>query len=157
VKTVLSLKPETTVQSTLNHAKVRAGKWLVCSRDCGNLFTAVGLYFGCKVVQETGVPIGLIKSAVGGAKIEPWTSPDGWASVPELPPVGKLPAEPEYRGGYPSTPHCLYHGMIHPITRFRIKGVLWYQGESNGNEGTRYYRRTTARRIWSTAVRSTET
>jgi sialate O-acetylesterase len=25
----------------------------------------------------------------------------------------------------------LYNGMIHPLLNFRIKGVLWYQGESN--------------------------
>ena len=139
VKTVLSMTPETTVESAAHHAKVRAGKWLVCATDTGNLFTAVGLCFGRKVVQETGIPIGLIKAAVGGTKIEPWISPDGPRMVPELPAVGKLPAKPEYRGGFPATWHCLYNGMIHPLTRFAIKGTLWYQGESNGNEGISYF------------------
>jgi sialate O-acetylesterase len=33
----------------------------------------------------------------------------------------------------------MYNAMIHPIVRFPIKGVLWYQGESNGGEGVSYY------------------
>lgn len=30
-------------------------------------------------------------------------------------------------------PMALYNKMIHPLTRFPIKGVLWYQGEANAN------------------------
>ena len=30
------------------------------------------------------------------------------------------------------------NGMIHPMVRFPIKGALWYQGESNGDEGDEY-------------------
>lgn len=28
-------------------------------------------------------------------------------------------------------PTCLFNGMIHPIIPFAVKGVIWYQGESN--------------------------
>ena len=31
----------------------------------------------------------------------------------------------------PSTPSMLYNGMIAPISNMTIKGVIWYQGESN--------------------------
>ncbi len=31
-------------------------------------------------------------------------------------------------------PTVLYNHMIHPLQRFPIKGVLWYQGESNAND-----------------------
>lgn len=30
-------------------------------------------------------------------------------------------------------PTSLYNGMIHPLIPFAIKGVIWYQGESNGD------------------------
>lgn len=30
-------------------------------------------------------------------------------------------------------PSCLYNAMIHPLTEFPVKGVIWYQGESNAN------------------------
>lgn len=35
----------------------------------------------------------------------------------------------------------MYHAMVSPIVRFPIRGVLWYQGESNGGEGDTYYRK----------------
>jgi len=58
--------------------------WAVCTPQSAPGFTAVGFYFGRKIHQETGIPIGLIKTAWGGTKIEPWVSPDGLASVSEL-------------------------------------------------------------------------
>jgi len=47
----------------------------------------------------------------------------------------------------------MYFAMINPLTRFPIKGVLWYQGESNGGEGASYYRKMRAlvdgwRQVW---------
>lgn len=37
-----------------------------------------------------------------------------------------------------------YNAMIAPITRFPIKGAIWYQGCSNGNEGDEYIDKTEA-------------
>jgi len=58
--------------------------WTACTPQSAPGFTAVGFYFGRKIHQETGIPVGLIKTAWGGTKIEPWVSPDGLASVAEL-------------------------------------------------------------------------
>ncbi|MCX7818708.1 MAG: sialate O-acetylesterase [Kiritimatiellae bacterium] len=35
-------------------------------------------------------------------------------------------------------PSALYHGMIHPLVPYPIRGALWYQGESNHGEGRQY-------------------
>jgi sialate O-acetylesterase len=35
--------------------------------------------------------------------------------------------------GHPNTPGGLWNGMIAPITPYAIRGVLWYQGESNAD------------------------
>ena len=44
--------------------------------------------------------------------------------------------------GHPNTPSGLYNGMIAPITPYTIRGVIWYQGESNANEAHAWrYRR----------------
>ena len=135
-----SMRPETgIVVNRGNGTSEEAASWLPCKPTTGNRFTAVGLYFGRRLQQETGVPIGLIKTAWNGTRIEPWISPAGLASVSELPPVTGLPTEYKSDGGYPSTWHCLFNGKIHPLTRYGIKGAIWYQGESNGDEGETYY------------------
>jgi sialate O-acetylesterase len=38
----------------------------------------------------------------------------------------------------PNTPTALYNGMIAPIIPFGIKGVIWYQGESNADTPNNY-------------------
>jgi sialate O-acetylesterase len=140
-----SMRPETDVKVNRgNGTSEESAAWLPCKLTTGNRFTAVGLYFGRKLQLETGVPIGLIKTAWNGTRIEPWISPTGLASVKELPPVTGLPAEYKSDGSYPSTWHCLYNGKIHPITRYGIKGAIWYQGESNGDEGETYYQKLNA-------------
>ena len=78
----VSSYPKTDVSSSPVRG-IRSG-WAVCTPQSAGQFTAVGFYFGRKIHQETGIPIGLIKSAWGGTAIEPWCSPNGLASVPEL-------------------------------------------------------------------------
>lgn len=41
---------------------------------------------------------------------------------------------------YYEYPTMLYNAMIHPITGFGIKGVIWYQGESNVSRASQYQR-----------------
>lgn len=38
----------------------------------------------------------------------------------------------------PKRPACLYNGMIRPLQPFAIRGVLWYQGESNSGSAAKY-------------------
>lgn len=33
----------------------------------------------------------------------------------------------------------MYNGMVHALTPLSVRGAIWYQGESNGNEGESYY------------------
>jgi len=56
-------------------------------------------------------------------------------------------------GTYPTNPTCLYNSMINPIVTYGIAGVIWYQGESNRQDGMLYYEKTKAmigswRNIW---------
>jgi sialate O-acetylesterase len=54
------------------------------------------------------------------------------------PPRPASPAGP----GHPNTPAGLYNGMIAPLVPYAIRGVIWYQGESNASEAHAYkYRR----------------
>lgn len=59
-------------------------EWVVCSPVTAGEFTAAGYFFGRKLTQELGVPIGLLNCTWGGTRIEPWTPIEGFAQVPEL-------------------------------------------------------------------------
>ncbi|HUZ45123.1 MAG TPA: sialate O-acetylesterase [Terriglobia bacterium] len=52
-----------------------------------------------------------------------------------------IPPPPVVRNdprGNPWRPAGLYNAMIMPIVPYRIKGVIWYQGESNSDRGYQY-------------------
>ncbi len=42
--------------------------------------------------------------------------------------------------GCPNSPHILFDSMIAPLIPYAIRGVIWYQGESNAPEAERYGR-----------------
>ncbi|HVW07197.1 MAG TPA: sialate O-acetylesterase [Bryobacteraceae bacterium] len=55
-----------------------------------------------------------------------------WTAAGSKPPK---PGLTESRPGGANGPTALYNGMIAPVIRYPIKGVIWYQGESNANAG----------------------
>ncbi len=69
-----------------------------------------------------------------------------------MPPV--VPDDPRvHYGEWPETPTCLYDSKIAPLVPYALRGALWYQGESNAWEASRYTKLLTAmvqgwRREW---------
>ena len=121
------------------------GNWLVCQPDAARGFSAVGYFFGRRLQQELKVPIGLVGSNWGGTRIEPWTSPAGFHSVPELKSIAEqVDAYDEQTKVVATSPSAIYNAMVHPLAPFAMRGAIWYQGESNGNEGESYYHKTQA-------------
>ncbi|MEI6176809.1 MAG: sialate O-acetylesterase [Verrucomicrobiota bacterium] len=51
--------------------------------------------------------------------------------------LGKAPWQPMGPANY-MRPSALYYGMIAPLHAFRIKGILWYQGEGNSGKAIQY-------------------
>lgn len=89
---IASLTPQESVNAT----------WARSNPESAASFSAVGYYFGLKLHQEVGVPIGVIQSAWGGTRIEPWTDPTGFAAVTSLKDfsasvVSQLPGSKEYQ------------------------------------------------------------
>ena len=66
-------------------------------------FSAVAYYFGRKLHKNLNVPIGLINTSWGGTRIEPWTPPAGFDSVPTLESISKeiQEAHADYRQQLP--------------------------------------------------------
>ena len=69
------------------------GRWSVCSPGSAPGFSAVGFYFARQVFKETGVPIGLLTSSVGGTNIELWISQETLLKTQALQPYARLMKE----------------------------------------------------------------
>jgi sialate O-acetylesterase len=99
------------------------GRWEICTPDSIRDFSAVGYFFGRKLLDNLDVPIGLIGSYWGGTVIEAWTDRNFLESrFTEVDLLG-----PATNPGWGT----LYNGMIHPIVSYTIRGTIWYQGETN--------------------------
>jgi len=68
--------------------------------------------------------------APNGAVIEDLSGP--WKYMTDL-----EPSFPEVKG-YQNYPASLYNGMLYPIMPYGLKGVIWYQGESNAGRAYQY-------------------
>jgi sialate O-acetylesterase len=94
-------------------AKDVTATWEVCTPTTVGRFSGVLYHFGLRLQKDIGVPVGLINSSWGGSPIEPWT------------------VNEKSSGG-------MHNGMIAPLQPFAIRGVIWYQGESNVGNGLKY-------------------
>lgn len=61
-----------------------SSQWIKSDEESVKNFSAVGYFFGKKIHQETGVPIGLIGSSWGGTVVEAWMSSGSVAKFPEF-------------------------------------------------------------------------
>jgi sialate O-acetylesterase len=62
------------------------------------------------------------------------TSPPWPTNLPSSGPVSPF----DGKGSMPQTPTVLYNGMIAPLLPYAIRGVIWYQGESNAGQAKLY-------------------
>lgn len=102
------------------------GNWTAASSASIATFSVVGYLFAKQLQRKLQVPIGIISSVWGGSRVEAWMKKETIAKFPEaLKQTSREKTTPNQKAS------GLYNGMIAPITNFAIKGVLWYQGESN--------------------------
>jgi sialate O-acetylesterase len=57
---------------------------------------------------------------------------------PDLTALPEPPSMAEFMTSFPQAPVVLYDGMIAPLIRYRIRGAIWYQGESNAARAVQY-------------------
>ncbi len=133
--------------------------WARCSPDSAKDFSAVAYFFGRSIEEHEKVPVGLIDSTWGGTPAESWTSLGALSADAGLMPVfaaraAMIEREPNAMRadaaalrakarGLPAPkkdwhpdlvsyePAALYNAMIAPFTKLPIRGVIWYQGETN--------------------------
>ncbi len=78
------------------------------TRENGNPGHSPWLHFGRLLQRELGHPIGLVQTALGGSPLSMWL-PDGRGEAP------------------------LFENLVRCVERVggRVRGILWYQGESD--------------------------
>lgn len=103
------------------------GKWEPCTPKTMERSSAVAYFFGRRLYQTLGVPVGLIISAWGGTPAEVWVPQNVVEQNEELNSNKPKQTYP----WWPIESGKLYNQMIHPLIPFRIAGTIWYQGESN--------------------------
>jgi sialate O-acetylesterase len=107
------------------------GKWTPCTPGAAGSFSAVGFTFGASLAQSQpmkDVPIGLIDSSFGGTAVE------GWISAEDL----KQFDAHDLGNSLFGKPSEHFNAMIAPLVPFAIRGVVWYQGESNADRAASY-------------------
>lgn len=111
------------------------GEWKVCTPETMQYFSAIGYFFGRKLHTNLKVPVGLISSSWGGTPAEIWTPKEAFDKNKNLLNAAK---KLDKKPWGPNEPSRAYNAMIHPLVPFKIKGVLWYQGESNTQNADTY-------------------
>ncbi len=128
------------------------GNWQECDRQTAATFSAIGYFFGRKIQQDVNVPVGLIEVAVGGAPIVSFMDRHTMESDPYLvnelydwrhsdfimPWVRERAAKNlEYSTDrlqrHPYEPCYSYEAGVSKFIHTPVKGILWYQGESDAH------------------------
>ena len=145
-----------------------SGSWAACSPNTIKNFSAVAYFFGRDLYQKLGVPIGLISTSWGGTKAEAWTPQNVLESNTDFLTILEEDAKNEkiYQEKLETyylnlrneqsaanvlkeeikkpkkeankASYVLYNAMLHPIVNYTMKGVIWYQGESNSGKAKLY-------------------
>ncbi|MFK7822140.1 MAG: exo-alpha-sialidase [Planctomycetaceae bacterium] len=143
-----------------------SGEWLVAGPTSSASFSAVGYYFARQLRAKLDCPTGMINVSIGGTPIESWISSEALSTHPELNsmmsgnwltnPVldewcqtraklnmkrvlsGELVAPSDQNGpNHSFKPGFMYTAAVAPFVPMSIRGVLWYQGESNAESPDR--------------------
>ncbi len=98
------------------------GRWARVTPQTAYDVSAIGFYVGVQLSRALRMPVGILYAALGGRDIECFMSPASLATC----------GRTAFREG--QSPSVVYNAMLCPLRGYGIRGVLWYQGENNGDE-----------------------
>ena len=152
--------------AALEPARFGSGRWERCTAETAAGFSAVGYFFAARLVAELDVPVGVLGVAVGGTPAEAWVSRAALAAAEPTRPLvtGDWLANPLLAGWcadrardnlargrrageripgddlgphHPFKPGFMWEAGVAPLVPLAIRGVCWYQGESNADSPAR--------------------
>jgi sialate O-acetylesterase len=118
-------------------------------------FSAVAYAFAYSLQKKLNVPVGIICNAIGGSPTQSWISREAMEQKHEtvnllndtrLNPMVDVwvanrivlnmedHSKTKIKARHPYQPTILFDAGIMPIKDYTIKGVIWYQGESNADQ-----------------------
>ena len=146
------IKWDSTTLKKVNQLLYFQGEWKKCSPKDAGSFSAIAYHFGKELRERLHVPVGLIQVAVGGAPAEAFIDRYSLEHHPQLVNVlynwssndfimewCRQRATANISSGnnplqrHPYMPAYIFEAGISRFQGFPVKGVLWYQGESNAH------------------------
>lgn len=147
------------VRHRLNVNDFYSGRWENCDSSTVKPMSAVGYYFAKSIVEKENIPVGLINLSIGGAPLETFIDKEAllkddlfeskvngnWLENDHLPKWIRQRGKENlvnHNDGFGDAlglnhaykPGFAFECGIKPIISFPIKGVIFYQGESNSLE-----------------------
>ncbi len=138
----------TAVDSVSRLQYYRPAQWVASSPQNAADFSAVAYYMGRMLRDSLRVPVGLVCNAVGGTPIESWIDRPmleeyypqvlrhwknndfvmDWVRGRAAKNLARCPG-----GRHPYHPAYCFETGIEPLLNLPLRGVAWYQGESNAH------------------------
>jgi sialate O-acetylesterase len=125
-----------------------SGSWKECTPETVRKFSAVGYYFAKNLYDKLNIPVGILFTGIGASAAQAYVPRAVLAADPVLDSVYLQPylksdrSKEKVDGGFSfekvTRPFLLYNALINPFKNLSVKGIIWYQGESNRDEREEY-------------------
>lgn len=105
------------------------GEWKECTPAEMPNFSATAYFFAQALTKNLNVPVGVIVNSWGGSRVE------GWLPKHILESIDFPTDEATIKKNWPISMHhpvVMNNGQFWPVRDYTIKGVIWYQGCTNG-------------------------
>ncbi len=140
---------DSTRLDSVNHLLyVQAGVWERSNTKAAQKFSSIAFNYGRLLADSLGCHVGIISNAVGGSGCENWIDRStleeffpailrNWKQndfimrwMRDRAALNTKHTQSKHQR-HPYEPAYLFESAILPLERYNIRGVLWYQGESN--------------------------
>lgn len=133
----------------------KSSGWTTSTAENVENFSAIAYAFAHTIQRKLNVPVGIICNAIGGSPIQSWISRESmeqeYQTVDLLNDTHLNPmvdswvserivlnmeghSQTNIKARHPYQPTFLFDAGVLPIKKYPIKGVIWYQGESNAEQ-----------------------
>lgn len=133
------------------------GQWKTTTPENAKDNSAIAYFFGDGLQKELKIPVGIINNAVGGSGTVSWVpmealkkrpayasflgknwlnSPlmSAWAAGRARQNLSEVMKDETLPLRHPFQPSVLFEEGVRPLSTFPIKGVIWYQGETDAEQ-----------------------